>query len=32
VAVAQAEIAGLPDVSARHAFETFCGFVKDRTS
>jgi len=32
VAVAQAEIAGLPDVPARHAFETFCGFVKDRTS
>jgi len=32
VVVAQAEIAGLPDVSARHAFETFCGFVKDRTS
>ena len=32
VAVAQAEIAGLPDVSARQAFETFCGFVKDRTS
>jgi heptaprenyl diphosphate synthase len=32
VAVAQAEIAGLPDVSARHAFETFCGFVKERTS
>jgi len=32
VAVAQAEIAGLPGVPARHAFETFCGFVKDRTS
>jgi len=32
VAVAQAEIAGLPDVPARHAFETFCGFVRDRTS
>ena len=32
VAVAQAEMAGLPDVPARHAFETFCGFVRDRTS
>ena len=32
VAVAQAQIAALPDVPARHAFETFCGFVKDRTS
>jgi heptaprenyl diphosphate synthase len=32
VATAQAEIAGLPDVPARHAFETFCEFVMGRTS
>jgi heptaprenyl diphosphate synthase len=32
VAVAQAEIAGLPDAPARHAFETICEFVLDRTS
>jgi heptaprenyl diphosphate synthase len=32
VATAQAEIAGLPDVPARHAFETMCTFVMDRTS
>jgi heptaprenyl diphosphate synthase len=32
VTVAQDEIAGLPDVPARHAFEAFCDFVTDRTS
>jgi len=32
VAVAQAEIAGLPDVPARRAFETISDFVMDRTS
>jgi heptaprenyl diphosphate synthase len=32
VAVAQAEIAGLPDVPARHAFKTISDFVLDRTS
>jgi heptaprenyl diphosphate synthase len=32
VAVAEAEIAGLPDVPARRAFETMCKFVMDRTS
>ena len=32
VAVAQAEIAGLPDVPARRAFKTICDFVADRTS
>ena len=32
VATAQAGIAGLPDVPARHAFETFCDFVMGRTS
>jgi heptaprenyl diphosphate synthase len=32
VAAAQAEIAGLPDVPARRAFETFCDFVLDRSS
>ena len=31
VGVAQAEIAGLPDVPARHAFKTICDFVQDRT-
>jgi heptaprenyl diphosphate synthase len=31
LAVARAETAGLPDVPARHAFESFCGFVMDRT-
>jgi heptaprenyl diphosphate synthase len=29
---ARAEIAGLPDVPARHAFEIMCGFVAERTS
>jgi heptaprenyl diphosphate synthase len=32
VAVAQAEIAGLPDVPARRAFKTICDFVLERTS
>jgi heptaprenyl diphosphate synthase len=32
VAMAQAETAGLPDVPARRAFETFCEFVMDRSS
>ena len=32
VRVAQDEIAGLPDVPARHAFKTICDFVADRTS
>jgi heptaprenyl diphosphate synthase len=32
VAVAQAEIAGLPDAPARRAFKTICDFVADRTS
>jgi heptaprenyl diphosphate synthase len=32
VAVAQDEIAGLPDVPARHALMTICDFVLDRTS
>ncbi len=29
---AQAEVAGLPDVPARRAFEIMCGFVVERTS
>ena len=32
VAVAQAETAGLPDVPARRAFESFCEFVMGRSS
>jgi heptaprenyl diphosphate synthase len=32
VAVAQAEITGLPDVPARRAFTTICDFVASRTS
>jgi heptaprenyl diphosphate synthase len=32
VATARAETAGLPDVPARRAFETFCEFVMDRSS
>ncbi len=32
VTVVQAEVAGLPDVPARRAFETICDFVRDRTS
>jgi heptaprenyl diphosphate synthase len=32
VEVAQAELAGLPDVPARQAFKTICDFVLDRTS
>ncbi len=31
VAVARAETAGLPDGPARHAFESFCDFVLERT-
>jgi heptaprenyl diphosphate synthase len=31
-AVAQAELAGLPDVPARRAFKTICDFVLERTS
>jgi heptaprenyl diphosphate synthase len=31
VAVARAEIAGLPDVPARGAFQAICDFVRDRT-
>ncbi len=30
--VARAEIAGLPDVPARRAFEVMCDFVMERTS
>jgi heptaprenyl diphosphate synthase len=30
--VARAEVAGLPDVPARHAFEVMCDFVVERTS
>jgi heptaprenyl diphosphate synthase len=32
VAAVQAEVAGLPDVPARHAFETICEFVRHRTA
>jgi heptaprenyl diphosphate synthase len=28
---ARAEVAGLPDVPARHAFEIMCDFVMERT-
>jgi heptaprenyl diphosphate synthase len=30
--LARAEVAGLPDVPARHAFEVMCDFVMERTS
>jgi heptaprenyl diphosphate synthase len=30
--VARREIAGLPDVPARHAFEAMCDYVRDRTA
>jgi geranylgeranyl pyrophosphate synthase len=30
--IARAEVAGLPDVPARRAFEIMCGFVMERTS
>jgi heptaprenyl diphosphate synthase len=29
---AQAEVAGLPDIPARRAFEIMCDFVVERTS
>jgi heptaprenyl diphosphate synthase len=29
---ARAEVAGLPDIPARRAFEIMCGFVVERTS